>query len=255
MIALLNGVEAHALPLDDPGLLLGDAVFETMRAYSGRPFALGEHLARLARSAEWACMPMPAALEAEITTVAKRVEGDAAVRAFVFRKHRLVTAEPLKIDVDYDRGGSACVLPNAEYGTPESAHAKYARYLPRLLARDEAKKRGFGDALLADAEGRILSAATGSVFAFVEGTLVTSSILEGITRANVLRLARDRRIDCTLRPIEARDLERATEVFVTSSLREVVPIVRVGERTIGDGSPGKTTRVLHDALRALATAT
>jgi branched-subunit amino acid aminotransferase/4-amino-4-deoxychorismate lyase len=250
VISLLDGVEVDALPLDDPGLLLGDAVFETMRAYSGRPFALGEHLARLARSAEWARMPMPDALEAEITTVAKRIEGDAAVRAFVFRKHRLVTAEPLEIGVDYERGVSACVLPNAEYGTPESAHAKYARYLPRLLARDEAKRRGFGDALLADAEGRIVSAATGSVFAFVGGTLVTSSILEGITRAHVLRLAREAWIDCTLRPIEAADLERATEVFVTSSLREVVPVVRVDSRSIGNGTPGPVTQKLHAALRA-----
>ena len=251
-VALLDGEPAEALPLDDPALLLGDAVFETMRAYGGRPFALAEHMARLARSAAWARMELPPALEAEVVAAAGRVEGDAAVRAFVFRKHRLVTAEPLALDVDYDRGVAACVLPAAELATRESAHAKYARYLPRLLARDEARARGCGDALLADDAGRIVEAATGSVVAVVDGALVTSSILEGITRTHVLQLARDMWMDCALRPIEARDAERATEVFVTSSLRELVPIVRIDGRSIGSGVPGATTRALHAALRALA---
>ncbi len=252
-LALLDGAAADSLPLDDPGLLLGDAVFETMRAYSGRTFALGDHLARLARSAAWARMSMPASLEEEITSVAAKLGGDAAVRAFVFRSHRLVTAESLVLDAnDYTRGVSACVLPSAELGTAESPHAKYARYLPRLLARKEAKSRGFDDALLADESGRIVSAATGSVFALVGDVLVTSSVLEGITRAHVVRLARDRAMDHALRPIEASDLERATEMFITSSLRELVPIVRVGDRVIGDGAPGKTTRDLHEALRERA---
>lgn len=253
-VALLDGEPAEALPLGDPGLLLGDAVFETMRAYGGRPFALAEHMARLARSAAWARMEMPPAFEAEVVAAARRVEGDAAVRAFVFREHRLVTADALGLDVDYDRGVAACVLPAAEFATRESAHAKYARYLPRLLAREEARARGFGDALLADEAGRIVEAATGSVFAVVDGALVTSSVLEGITRRHVLQLARDMGMDSVLRPIEARDVERATEVFVTSSLREIVPIVRVGDRAIGAGAPGATTRALHAALRALAKA-
>jgi branched-chain amino acid aminotransferase len=250
-LALLDGAPADSLPLDDPGLLLGDAVFETMRAYAGRTFALADHLARLARSAAWARMAMPAELEAEIASVAAKA-GDAAVRAFVFRSHRLVTAEPLVLNADdYARGVAACVLPSADFGTAESPHAKYARYLPRLLARKEAKSRGFDDALLADEGGRIVSAATGSVFALVDDVLVTSSVLEGITRTHVVRLARERAITCALRPIEAHDLERATEVFVTSSLREIVPVVRVGDRVIGDGAPGKTTRELHAALRDL----
>jgi len=246
MIALVDGRESDALPLDDHGLLLGDAVFETMRAYGGRVFAQAEHVERLARSAEWARIELPP-IEAEITDVASRL-GDGAVRAFVFRKHRVVMGAPLEIDPSsYERGVSACVLPADEYGTAESPHAKYARYLPRLLARREAEAQGCGEALLADGRGRIVSAATGSVFAVVDGVLVTSSVLEGITRRHVLEAGRAMKIESVLRPIELRDIERATEMFVTSSLREVVPLSSIGDRALGP--PGETTRALLRAYR------
>ncbi len=246
MIALVDGREASALPLGDHGLLLGDAVFETMRAYGGVVFALDDHTKRLARSAEWARIEL-SNVKDEIATVAKRL-GDGAVRAFVFRNHRVVTGEPLAIAPSiYERGISMCVLPHDEFGTPESAHAKYARYLPRLLARKEAEARACDDALLADARGRILSAATGSVFAVAHGVLVTSSILEGITRRRVLQEARDMQMDVVLRPIEPADVEEATEMFVTSSLREIVPIAKVGDRALGP--PGEKTRALLRAYR------
>jgi branched-chain amino acid aminotransferase len=246
MIALVDGRESDALPLDDHGVLLGDAVFETMRAYGGRVFALGEHMDRLGRSMQWARIEAPA-IEEEITSIARRI-GDGAVRAFVLRKHRVVTGEALAIDpAIYERGISVCVLPHDEFGTPESAHAKYARYLPRLLARKEAEASGCDDALLTDRQGRVMSAATGSVFAVVDGVLVTSSVLEGITRAHVLALARDRGIEHAPRPIERAEIARATEMFVTSSLREIVPIAKVGDKTLGP--PGETTRALLRAYR------
>jgi branched-chain amino acid aminotransferase len=246
VIALVDGRESSSLPLDDTGLLLGDAVFETMRAYGGRVFALGDHMQRLARSAEWARIELPP-IDDEVTAIGKRI-GDGAVRAFVFRKHRVVTAEPLAIDpAIYERGITVCLLPHDELGTAESAHAKYARYLPRLLARKEAAAQGCDDALLTDRQGRILSAATGSVFAVVDGVVITSSVLEGITRAHVLDIASARKLEHVRRPIEARDVAHATEMFTTSSLREIVPIAQVGDKTLGP--PGETTRLLLRAYR------
>lgn len=245
-VALVDGRESDALPLDDRGLLLGDAVFETMRAYGGVVFALDEHIERLARSAEWAQIEMPNVKD-EIAAVAKRI-GDGAVRAFVFRKHRVVTAEPLSIDpAIHEHGVAACILPYEGFGTAESPHAKYARYLPRLLARREAVTQGCEEALLVDASGRIVSAATGSVFAVVDGVLVTSSVLEGITRGHVVSVARELGVDAVLRPIEQRDVLRATEMFVTSSLREIVPIARLNDRVLGP--PGEMTRKLLRAYR------
>jgi branched-chain amino acid aminotransferase len=224
---------------------------------------------RLERSAVWARITVAIPTETlvrEASKVARSVEGDSAVRVLVMRAarvegvalaraptHRLVFAEPLTIRVDdYARGISACVLPDALHGTLEAAHAKYARYLPRLLARDEARARGFDDALLADESGTILSGSTASVFAVGSDGIITSTVLEGITRATVVGLARGLGLPVSLRPIERGDIERATEVFLTSSLREIVPVVRVDDHVVGTGAPGRTTRDLHAALRALA---
>jgi branched-chain amino acid aminotransferase len=126
--------------------------------------------------------------------------------------------------------------------------------LPRRLARDEARARGCDDALLSDESGRIVEAATGSVFAVVGDALVTASVLEGITRMHVLELARAMGMDCALGPLEARDVERASELFVTSSLREIVPVVRLDDRAIGEGTPGEKTRALLRAYRELTAA-
>ncbi len=236
--ALLDGKPADALPLD-PGVLLGDSVFETMRAYAGKPFEEGAHLARLARSAKWARIDTPRDTLAEEASLAAKAIGNAAVRVFLFRSHRLVTAEPIDIDPKiYEQGIRVCVLPDADYGTPETAHAKYARYLPRLLARKEALERGFDDALLCDGEGRIVSAATASVFALIDGVLVSASVLDSITRGVVLRIAEGMNLTTASTPIH---LDRASEVFLASSLRELVPI----------GAAGKITRDLHAAYRAL----
>jgi branched-chain amino acid aminotransferase len=266
VIAWLDGEPASSLPLQSRGVLLGDAVFETMRAYAGRPFALDAHLDRLERSAAWARLRPNAPREtfARECVRAAEIVGDAAVRVFVLRgargdgpldsqpTHRVILAEPLDPGSSLsERGASACVLPHASFGTGESAHAKYARYLPRLLARDEARARGCDDALLSDESGRVVEAATGSVFAVVGDQLVTASVLEGITRMHVLELARNLRIDCALRPLEARDVERASELFVTSSLREIVPVVRLDGRAIGEGTPGEKTRALLRAYREL----
>jgi len=259
-IQLLDGV---ALERPEPLLwetnaLLGDAVFETMRSYGGRVLALPEHLARLGRSAEWADLVPPswADVEHDVSVAAKAI-GDGAVRAFLVRRRtrgvcRLVTAESLALEDPATASGIAvCTLAEAEHGTTESAHAKYARYLPRMLARARARQRGFDDALLVDAEGHVVSAATASVCAVIDGTLVTTSVLEGITRGLVVRLAEARGMPCAARRLSPDDVARATEMFATSSLREVVPIVRVDDRVIGAGGPGATTRTLHSALRAL----
>ncbi len=267
-VALLDGEAVSAgvaLPLDARGVLLGDSVFETMRAYGGRVLSLDAHLDRLERSAAWARLRPNAPRETlarECESAAERV-GEAVVRVFVLRgaagdgalvdqpTRRLVLAEPApNFDELRARGATACVLARASFATAEVEHAKYARYLPRLLARDEARERGCDDALLADDAGRILEAATGSVFAVVRGGLVSTSVLPGITRATVLELARGMGMSAELRAMEAGDVEWASEMFVTSSVREILPIVRVDGRAIGEGVPGETARALQAALRA-----
>jgi branched-chain amino acid aminotransferase len=257
---LLDGepLTTDASLLWDTRALLGDAVFETMRAYDGQPFMLDAHLARLARSAAWAKLDVggPDVMAREVRAVASSIDGDAAVRVLLVRAtrpagtRRLVMAEPLVVDAAlYARGITACTLPEASYGTLESPHAKYARYLPRLLAREEAEARGHGDALLVDAQGHIVSATMASVFCVVEGAVITTSVLEGITQAVVVSLAGEAGLSCARRTITRADIERASELFTSSSLREIVPVTRVDDSVVGTGSPGTITRSLHAALR------
>ena len=269
MTALFDGaVVADDAPLFSPAsraVRYGDGVFETLRAYDGRPFAVAEHLDRLARSAEWARLPLPApatVLAAEIERASRAVAGDAAVRVFLLRgegrslreasAHRLVTAEPLDLGRDL-RSGAAVLSAGATCHA--SPGAKYVRYLPHLLAQDDARSRGAEEALLCDPEGRVVEGATSNVFAVVRGELVTPGeehgVLAGITRGLVLRLAAEAGVRVAYKPIARDELERAGELFVTSSLREIFAISRVEQHTVGDGSPGAVTRRLHAAYRAL----
>ena len=136
-----------------------------------------------------------------------------------------------------------------------SPGAKYVRYLPHLLAQDDARARGAEEALLCDAAGRVVEGATSNVFAVVRGELVTPGeehgVLAGVTRGLVLRLAAEAGVRVAYRPIAKGELERAGELFLTSSLREIFAISRVEQHTVADGSPGPVTRRLHAAYRAL----
>jgi branched-chain amino acid aminotransferase len=236
-----------------------------LRAYDRRPFAVAEHLERLARSAEWARLPLPApasTLAAEVERASSALAGDAAVRVFLLRgegpslreasTHRMISAEPLALGRDL-RSGAAVLATAGTFG-PHGA-AKYMRYLPHLLAQDDARARGAEEALLCDAEGRIVEGATSNVFAVLGGELVTpaeaSGILAGITRGLVLRLAAEAGVRVAYRPLELDELERASELFITSSLREIFAIDRVARQSIGGGAPGPVTRRLHEAYREL----
>ncbi len=200
-VCFVDGVRANedaALPVGDHGVLLGDSIFETLRAYGGKPFMLEEHLDRLYASAIWARMTIGAEraeVSKELAAGASEIDGDAALRIFVTRgkrplgeplvnqkTRRIVIAEELvRDDALYERGARACMLVQKDFGTAEGAHAKYARYLPRLLARDEARLRGVDEALLADDAGNIVEAATGSELALRDDVVITSSVLEGLT--------------------------------------------------------------------------
>ena len=129
-------------------------------------------------------------------------------------------------------------------------------YLPNLLAIRAAKARGGAEALVVDAAGRVLEGATSNVFAVVQGKLVTppesAGILAGITRRYVIDAARRSglQVDESALPLET--LAAADEVFITSSIRELVPVVKVDDRIIRSGVPGPVARQVHRALREAA---
>ena len=138
------------------------------------------------------------------------------------------------------------------------ADAKIGNYLLAVLAMRAARARGAREALIEDRQGHVLEGAASNLFAVISGKLVTapetSPILPGITRGHVLELARAAGLKLELRAIAKSELAAAEEVFVCSSIRELVPVVSIDGHPVGSGSPGPTTGELSSAYRARAAA-
>lgn len=265
----------------DRGFLYGDSVFEVYRTYSGVPFAEREHLERLGRSATRLMIPMPVSLETLSTEVRATLdaagEGDWYIRVVVTRGTgplsydpstasaplRVVIAAPVTVPPaeHYERGVAVCLL-EASRPTDDAraSGAKASNYLANLLAVHEAKQKGAQEALMLGRGGQILEGASSNIFIVKDGKLRTPEtqpgILIGITRATVLAAAAEQGIEVVEGEVRPEDLYSADEAFITSSIREVMPVVSADGRTIGSGSPGPVTKRLHEGyLRAVALAT
>lgn len=258
----------------DRGFLYGDGIFETLRTYRGAPFALHEHLDRLESSARTVGIQLPVTLrvlEREVLDVLAAAQNpESSVRIMITRGEgplgldpslatsplRVLLAEPIApLPASMYREGVAVVTERTERAADAAPGAKVMNYLAGMLALQRAKARGAHEALLLDIEGYILEGVTSNFFLVQGGELLTPSshhILAGITRAHVLRCAESEGIPVRYGAIGAGDLRAATEAFLTSSLRELLPAVRVDETPIGEGVPGPVTRRLHRAYRKAA---
>jgi branched-chain amino acid aminotransferase len=267
------GPEDAKVSVYDRGFLYGDSVFETIRTYGGEPFALAEHMARLARSAERVAIPMPippaefamevrlavrAAKNAESSARAMLTRGSGKVGldpALAASPLRVVLVEPLEpLPSAVYRDGVAVITVRTERASDAAqGAAKVGNYLGSLLALREARARGAHEALILDAHGRVVEGTTSNVFVVRGGELFTppaeAGILLGITRAHVLELWHELGRSVHEAPLGLVELAAADEVFVSSSIREIVPVVRVDAQQIGDGHPGPVTRALHAAFR------
>lgn len=258
----------------DRGFLYGDSVFETIRTYGGVPFALDEHLARLERSAAQVFIELPvsrAELEREVLE-AVRAAGNAEtyIRVMVTRgtgplgldplaaEHplRVVIAAPLSpMPAELYENGIAVTTfrtqRTAEATT--AATAKVGNYLVAVLALRAARKVGAAEALIVDSAGFVVEGASSNVFVVRGGRVVTppedSGILPGITRRVLLDVARAEGVPVDLEPLPAAALADADEIFISSTTREILPVVRVDGRIVGSGSPGPLTRRLLLAFR------
>lgn len=261
--------EARVAALDR-GFLYGDSAFEVTRTYGGKPYRLDAHRERLAASCARLRLPVPepARIEADVArALAASSLDECYLRIIVTRGggpigidpglavggSLLVYALPLRLPPPevYERGiGVALVQGGKE---PGMGSAKSGNYLFAVMAVAEAHARGADDAVLCGTGGEILEGATSNLFVVRGGVLATPplgvGVLSGITRRTVISLARalGHRVDETI--LFPPALYRAAEIFVTSSIREVVPVVRVDDVTIGDGRPGPVTRALEAAYR------
>jgi branched-chain amino acid aminotransferase len=273
-IVLIDGrvvsEDAAHVSVFDRGFLHGDAIFEIIRTYDGVPFALDEHMARLARSAEITRMSLPvdeARLASEIReAVALASKGDVKIRVIVTRGSgagldldgardslRVVIVEPLQSlsPEIYERGVRATT--HFREGTSLDS-AKTTNYLANIVLLRDAKSKGASEVILVDRDRNVREGASSNIFAIVGDELITpsksSQILEGITRSHVMSVAREIGMRVREDSLSLDALYAANEVFLTSTLREMISIIRIDERTIGDGSPGSKTRALHVAFRA-----
>lgn len=250
----------------DRGLLYGDGLFETMRAYKGIAFAIEEHFHRLRTSADILGLPIPSldwpAIMAELLEKNGLAHQDAWVRLTITRgpaeprvippdlakPTSILMVRPLDRDIaDYQkRGVKIALLPFSRHGfIPEH---KSLNYLPAVVGRVLAMHHGAYEGLFVRSDHVLTEGTTTSVFIIREGALWTSpegGILPGVTRRIVMDLAERNRIRVVEREITTTDLRLADEAFLTSSMIEIIPIVRVDEAALGSGHPGPVTTKLQ----------
>jgi branched-chain amino acid aminotransferase len=279
----VNGLPASpdgpALPVSDRGFTLADGCFETMRAYRGVIFRLGAHLERLAATADRLHIALPPHLEQTVSaaTRALRAAGaDASVRLTISRGIGAgVAAPPGAVPTTVLLIGRLPVFPPA-IGTAglsvriaagrRNEHAataglKTLSYTDAVLALTEARAGGADDALFLDTAGHLCEGTSSNLFVVANGVVHTPprscGILPGVTRAAVLGLLEASGTPIEEAPVPPEALDTADEVFLTSSLREIAPVTRIGERPVGSGRPGPLThrvRVAYHMMVASAIA-
>ncbi len=264
----------------DHGFLYGEGIYETMRTYHGRLFLYERHMRRLRNSARMIALDVPFTdqqLSARIrdTITASGLTGETYVRVLVTRGIGELTYDPeatpvpsvvviVKPHVDlaaeaYEQGVRA-VICDIVRNHPGSVNPmiKSNNLMNSALAMQEAIKRGGFEGIMRNYKGELTECTTSNLFIVRNGAAVTppldAGLLPGITREFLFDVGKEAGIDVFEQPLRDADLFGADESFLTSTTREVVPIVKVDDRTIGNGKPGPVTKRLLDGFRKRALA-
>jgi branched-chain amino acid aminotransferase len=260
----------------DHGLLYGDGVFEGLRSYGGTVFRLNEHLVRLYESARaiWLTIPIPLDKMAAAVNETLKVNNlsDAYIRLVVTRGAGSLgldpnkTADPQVIVIadkitmypqEYYEKGLTIVTASTIRNHPAalSPRIKSLNYLNNILAKIEGLQAGCIEALMLNSKGEVAECTGDNIFLFRRKELLTppidAGILEGVTREAVMDLARSAGLDVREIPLTRHDVYVAEECFLTGTAAEVIPVVKVDNRTIGTGEPGPVTRDLMQRFKAL----
>lgn len=243
---LINGAPSDGrIPVTDSSVLRGDGCFEVLKTYSGKPFAVGEHLDRLDHSAGALGIELPS--RTDLTTWIEKVAeelGDGAVRVIVTRgagvpglddpSNVIVFGHPWERGTEPGRLYPVEAPWHAAGVEWDLARAKITSYAPNMAASRRAKAEGFDDALLVGADGLVLEGPTFSLAWVVGGEVETPAldlgILDSITRKVVLEMARSAGLVVVEGSWRLDRLEKASEVMAMSTIREIQPVIAVGER-------------------------
>ena len=274
----VNGVitpaEQARVSVLDNGFTFGDAVYETLRTYGGRPFRLDRHLQRLRASAGRLGIAVPLGdpeLGARLDAVLGRAENpESYIRLIVTRGRGdisynfdrvkgptvVIVVKPYQpYPEQHFRDGVHVVISSIRRNHPQALDPaiKSCNLLNNILAVREAQARGAVEAVLLNHAGEVAEGASTNVFVVRSGAVTTppldAGILAGITRDVVLELARRLGLSAREERVSVSDLRGADECFLTSTTRELVPVRAIDGRPVGKGQPGPTTLRLLAAFR------
>src|SRR2546422_4502259 len=275
--------QEHAvISVFDHGFLYGEGVYETLRTYNGQPFLFERHMQRLRRSAGMLALSVPlddAAIDARFRETMRAAKlGDAPdreayIRILVTRGIGELTYDPaatpdpsivviVKPHVApsrevFERGVTVALVPIVR-NHPGSVNPliKSNNRLNNALAMQEAFRRGGFEGVMRNYKGELAECTQSNLFIVKNGAAISppidAGLLPGITRAFLFEVGAEAGIPVREAVLHDEDLFGADESFLTSTTREVVPIVQVHDRKIGTGTPGPVTQAFHDGYRAKA---
>lgn len=267
--------EDVTLKVTDNGFVFGDSAYETLRTYGGRPFELDRHLKRLRRSIAMlgfdlkisddelraridACLSFAANDESYLRVIVSRGVGDMSYRFERIPEPTVaIYVKPLEPanPALYEKGGAAVIV-SIRRNPVEALNPamKASNLLNNALATREAYARGAFEAILLNTRGEVAEGAGSNVFIVKDGRLLTPplscGLLAGITRELILEIAVAAAIPHEERVLYPADLSGADELFVTSTLKDLAPVVTLDGAPIGTGRPGPMTQALLEAYRA-----
>ena len=269
----INGVitepEDAKISVLDHGLLFGASVYETLRTYQGKPFLFSRHFARMEHSAAGIDLKLPWNKSKTLEEIRRTLPpGESRIRLMITRgtgelgpdtetcadPAAIIIVVPLLVLPEriYEEGVDVVISSIRRGG--RFADIKTGSLIHQVLARREAKSRSAFEAILLTPDDKLSDGITSNIYLVREGKLLTPShaagIVEGITRGVVLDLAREAGMQVVEGLFGLGDIPRAEEMFLTSTTREVLPIVRVEGKPVGNGRPGPVTKQLLGAYRA-----
>lgn len=266
-------VDPPAVSPRDRGVTLGFGVFETVRLYGGTPFRLGRHLERLRNGADTLGIPVDPALEDRVLECVERAGGlDARLRITLTGGREDGATGPegpaLVVEISpwapeprwYEEGITAGEISAPQETGRLTAGAKTTSRAETVLATKEAREAGYHEGLWRDEEGNWVEGTASNLFVVVEEGVVRtpplrSGCLAGVTREAVLEVAEREGVEVRSdRLLEPGVFREAREAFISSSLRELLPVVAVNGEQVGAGEPGPVWRRLREGYRRLVEA-
>jgi branched-chain amino acid aminotransferase len=269
--------EQAVVSVFDHGFLYGDGVFEGIRIYGGVVFRLDEHIARLYHSARSILLDIPLTpaemIEATLETVRANGLRDGYIRLVVSRgagdlgldprnckkASVIIIADSITLfPAEFYENGLRIVTVPTRRNAPDTLNPqiKSLNYLNSVLVKIEAANAGVLEALTLNAQGYVCEGSGDNVFIVKKGKLYTPpvylGVLAGITRQAIIDLCGQLGLPLAEEPFTRHDVYVSDECFLTGTAAELIPVVEVDRRPIGDGRPGPVTRRLREAFHRLA---